>query len=42
MKPLLLFHNKLLDSSELLEGRLLLIDKESDTIKNIYRATSPC
>lgn len=42
MKPLLLFHNKLLDSSELLEGRLLLIDKESDTIKNIYRATSGC
>ncbi|WP_202895711.1 hypothetical protein [Iningainema tapete] len=40
MKPLLLFHNKLGDSSQLLEGRLLLIDSESNTIKNVYRATS--
>ena len=42
MKPLLLFHNKLEDSSKLLEGRLLLIDSETNTIKNIYRATSGC
>lgn len=42
MQPLLLFHNRLQDSPNLLEGRLLLIDKESDTIRNIYRATSGC
>lgn len=40
MKPLLLFFNKLDDSSSLLEGRLLLIDSDSSTIKNVYRATS--
>lgn len=39
MKPLLLFFNKLENSSSLLEGRLLLVNSDSSTIKNVYRAT---
>lgn len=42
MSFLLLFHNRLEDSSQLIEGRLLLIEKSTDSIKNIYRATSGC
>jgi hypothetical protein len=40
MKPLLLFYQQLRDSSQLLEGRLLLIDTDSTEIKNTYIATS--
>lgn len=38
MKPLLLFHQELRQSSQLIEGRLLLLD--SYKIKNTYIATS--
>ncbi|MCV3213029.1 hypothetical protein OGM63_05720 [Plectonema radiosum NIES-515] len=40
MKPLLLYHQHLQESSQLIEGRLLLIDCETRTIKNTYIATS--
>lgn len=40
MQPLLLFHNHLYNSSNLIEGRLLLIDKEADEIIDQYIATS--
>lgn len=40
MKPLLLYHQYLSQMSALIEGRLLLIDGETSTIKNTYIATS--
>jgi hypothetical protein len=40
MKPLLLYHQHLQRTSDLIEGRLLLIDCETRTIKNTYIATS--
>lgn len=40
MKPLLLYHQQLQDNSNLIEGRLLLIDKSINAIKNTYIATS--
>lgn len=40
MKPLLLYHQYLSRRSSLIEGRLLLIDGETSTIKNTYIATS--
>jgi hypothetical protein len=40
MKPLLLYHQDLRSTSQLIEGRLLLIDEETKTIKNTYIATS--
>lgn len=40
MKPLLLYYQDLRQTSELIEGRLLLIDCEKRTIKNTYIATS--
>lgn len=40
MKPLLIYHQDLRSTSQLIEGRLLLIDCETKTIKNTYIATS--
>lgn len=40
MKPLLLYHQYLTHTANLIEGRLLLIDGETSTIKNTYIATS--
>ena len=40
MNPLLIFHNHLYQSSSLIEGRLLLIDKEIDKIIDEFKATS--
>jgi hypothetical protein len=40
MKPLLVFHQQLDQSSQLIEGRLLLIDTDTNKIKNTYIATS--
>ncbi len=40
MKPLLIFHLDAAKSSDLVEGRLLLIDKSSDKIIERYRASS--
>ena len=40
MKPLLIYHQDLRETSELIEGRLLLVDCETKTIKNTYIATS--
>ncbi len=40
MQPLLIFHLDTAKSSDLIEGRLLLIDKSSDKIIERYRASS--
>jgi hypothetical protein len=40
MKPLLIFHLDTDESSSLIEGRLLLVDKDTDQITERYRATS--
>ena len=40
MKPVLLYHQYLTRTSNLIEGRLLFIDGETSTIKNTYIATS--
>lgn len=40
MKPLLIYYQDLRATSQLIEGRLLLIDTETSTIKNTYIATS--
>lgn len=40
MKPILIFHNHLRDSSNLLEGRLLLISAITSKVLNVYKATS--
>lgn len=42
MKPLLLFHFDTNLSSSLIEGRLLLINKDTDEIIEVYRAASGC
>lgn len=40
MKPLLLYYQHLYQTSNLIEGRLLLVDVESIKLKNTYIATS--
>ncbi|GAX39365.1 hypothetical protein NIES4075_03180 [Tolypothrix sp. NIES-4075] len=40
MKPLLLYHQDLRSTNQLIEGCLLLIDEETRTIKNTYIASS--
>lgn len=40
MKPLLVFHQRLQASNQLIEGRLLLIDVETCVLQNTYIATS--
>lgn len=42
MKPLLIFHLDTDKSDDLIEGRLLLVDKDTDQIIERYRATSGC
>lgn len=42
MTYLLVFHNHLFDSNSLIEGRLLLIDTDSNKIIDEFRATSGC
>jgi hypothetical protein len=42
MKPLLIFHLDTAKSEDLIEGRLLLINKDNDQIIERYRATSGC
>lgn len=40
MKPLLLYYQDLRQTSELIEGRLLLLDSEAPRVANTYIATS--
>ncbi|WP_017314929.1 hypothetical protein [Mastigocladopsis repens] len=42
MKPLLLYFQQLQESSQLIEGRLLLLNAQKNCIQNTYIATSGC
>lgn len=40
MQPLLIFHNHLYSSDSLIDGRLILVDKSTDEIQEVYIVSS--